>query len=83
MNNYRGYPDDPSTPVSLTGGVDYRVTPGITVGAFVNVGTLKSSYSFGDGYFRQEQYGFGLYTALKAGHWWGTVIGAYGNSNYD
>ncbi len=83
MNNYPGFPDDPSTPLSLIAGLDYRMAPGIIVGAVVNTSTLKSSFSGNRGDFRQDEYGLGLYAGATAGQWWGNVIGAYGHLNYD
>ncbi len=83
MDNYRGFPDDPSTPVSLIAGLDYRVAPGIIVGALAHTATLKSSFGGSGGYFRQDEYGFGLYAGVTAGALWGTIIGAVGRFDYD
>ena len=45
MSNYNGFPDDPSTPVSLTAGVDYRLSRQMIVGGVISTGTQRASFS--------------------------------------
>jgi outer membrane lipase/esterase len=82
MDNYNGFPDDPSTPVTLTAGIDVKVTPQILVGALISVGTQRSSFST-TGDFTQDEVAGGLYAAYRGGPWWGNILGAYGHLDYN
>jgi outer membrane lipase/esterase len=81
MNNYNGFPDDPSTPVSLTAGIDFRWTPQIIVGGIISTGTLRSSFSTTGG-FSQDDFAAGVYAGYRSGRWWGNVIASYGHLDY-
>jgi outer membrane lipase/esterase len=81
LDNYRGFPDDPSTPLTLTAGVDLRVAPHILVGAVISVATQRSTFST-TGDFTQDELAGGLYAAFRGGPWWGDIIASYGRLDY-
>ena len=82
MNNYNGFPDDPSTPVSLAAGMDFKSTPQIIVGGVISTGTLRSSFST-TGSFTQDNIAASVYAGYRGGPWWGNVIASYGHLDYD
>jgi outer membrane lipase/esterase len=82
MNNYNGFPDDPSTPATYAVGADVRLTPHIIVGAIISAGTQHSNFSTA-GSFTQDEIAASIYASYRAGPWWGNVIGTYGRLDYD
>jgi outer membrane lipase/esterase len=82
MDNYAGFPSDPSTPLSLAAGIDYRVMPGVSVGGAISTSTLKSTFSLG-GDFKQDETTGSAYAAFAGDTLWGNVIGTYGHLKYD
>ncbi len=81
MDNYNGFPGDPSTPATLAAGIDVRVSPQILLGAVVSMGTQRSSFST-TGDFTQDEIAGSLYAAYRGGPWWADVIGTYGHLDY-
>jgi outer membrane lipase/esterase len=82
MDNYPGFPDDPSTPGTLVAGLGFR-SGGLIVGAAVSQGHLKSDFSGGRGHFKQDEIAGSAYAAFLGGPWWGTLVGTYGSLDYD
>jgi outer membrane lipase/esterase len=83
MENYRGFPDDPSTPTALAAGISRRFPGGVIVGAAISAGRLESDFSKGRGDFEQEELSGSVYAGLLGGPLWGTLIGTYGRLDYD
>ena len=82
MDNYPGFPDDPSTPGALVAGLAFR-SGGLIVGGALSVGHLKSDFSGGRGSFEQDEIAGSLYAGIGSGPFWGTLIGTYGSLDYD
>ena len=83
MENYHGFPDDPSTPASIAAGVSKRVGGGLILGAAISAGHLESDFSGGRGDYSQEELSGSIYAAYLGSPFWGTVIGTYGSLDYD
>jgi outer membrane lipase/esterase len=77
MDNYPGFPDDPGTPVAMTGGFDYKVSPHWLVGAAFSLGATRQSYSSAGG-FTQDEFAASFYSAYRSGPFWGTAVGTAG-----
>jgi outer membrane lipase/esterase len=75
MDNYNGFPGDPSTPATLAAGIDVRVSPQILLGAVVSMGTQRSSFST-TGDFTQDEIAVPIGISLQfnngntSGHNW-------------
>ena len=77
MDNYPGFPGDPGTPVAVSAGLDYKVSPYWLVGGAVSVGHTKQSYStIGD--FKQNEFAASIYAAYRNGPFWGVIVGTAG-----
>jgi len=83
MDNYPGFPDDPSTPVSVAVGAAIKVPGGLIVGAAVSQGRLNSDFSGGRGDYRQDEITASLYAGVQTLPFWATLIGTYGTLKYD
>jgi outer membrane lipase/esterase len=81
MDNNPWFPDDPSTPVRLLAGIDYRLDRALIVGGVVSTGTQRSSFS-SLGNFTQDEFAGSLYAAYTGGPLWGNIIGTYGHLDY-
>jgi outer membrane lipase/esterase len=81
-SGYTGFPNDPGVPASITGGFDYAFANGWLIGAAISVGSTKQSFDLG-GNFKQNEYAASIYAAYARGHWWGNVIGSFGELRYD
>lgn len=81
MNNYQGFPNDPSTPATLAAGMDFRVTSNLIVGGAVSTGTLRSKFST-TGDFTQDEIAASIYVGFRGGPWWGNAIATYGHLDY-
>jgi outer membrane lipase/esterase len=81
MDNYNGFPDDPSTPVMLAAGVDYRLWPHIIVGAVISTATPRSSFST-TGNFTDDEIAGSIYAGYRDDRWWGNAIATYGYLNF-
>jgi outer membrane lipase/esterase len=81
MNNYQGFPNDPSTPATLAAGIDFRVTPKLVVGGAISTSTLRSSFST-TGDFTQDEIAASIYIGFRGGPWWGNAIATYGHLDY-
>lgn len=82
MDNANGFPNDPSTPASLSGGLDVRVSPNLIVGGVISTGRQFSTFSTG-GKFKQDELALSAYAGFSGGAWWGNAITTYGQLNYD
>jgi outer membrane lipase/esterase len=83
MDNYPGFPDDPSTPVSIAAGISKRLTGGLIVGAAISAGHLESDFSGNRGDFSQDEFTGSVYAAYLGSPLWGMVVGTYGALDYD
>lgn len=83
IDNYPGFPNDPSTPLSLTGGLSYRVMPGVFVGGAVSIGQNTPKWGGGRGEFKQDEVSGSVYAAALGSPLWATIVGSYGTLNYD
>jgi outer membrane lipase/esterase len=88
IENYRGFPDVEGKPRSLTVGVDYKVLPGLIIGAAVSAGTTDVDFGARPdgkpmGGFDQDEWAISIYAALKAHAWSLDVIGTWGKLDYD
>ncbi len=77
MDNYPGFPGDPGTPIAVSGGFDYKVSPYWLVGAALSLGNARQSYST-VGSFTQNDFAASVYAAYRNGPVWGTVVGTAG-----
>ena len=77
MDNYPGFPSDPGTPVAVSAGFDYKVSPYWLVGGALSVGHTKQSYST-IGHFTQNEFAASIYAAYRNGPFWGVVVGTAG-----
>ena len=83
MNNgNNGFPNDPGTPVSMTGGFDYRLTSEWLVGAAFSVGTTDQTFSLG-GFFKQNEFAASLYTAYRHDPYWINSVATWGTLHDD
>src|SRR5262249_11384595 len=78
MDNYRGFPDDPSTPVMLAAGVDFRLSRQLIVGGVVSTATPRSRFST-TANFTDDEIAASLYAGYRGGPWWGNAILTYGH----
>lgn len=78
MKNFSGLPDASGTPFTGTAGADYQTPFGLVLGAAFTAGTQSQQFSVGGGHFNQNDQALSLYTAYKAGPFWGNVVGSYG-----
>ena len=83
IDNYDGFPNDPSTPTSLVGGVSYRVMPGVVIGSAISIGQNSPKWDGNRGGFKQDELTGSVYAAYKGSAFWGTLVGTYGSMNYD
>lgn len=83
IDNYPGFPHDPSTPLSLTGGMSYRVMPGVFVGGAVSIGQNTPKWGGSRGEFKQDEISGSVYAAALGSPLWATAVGTYGTLNYD
>jgi outer membrane lipase/esterase len=82
LDNYRGFPDDPATPLSLLAGLDYRIDRTLIVGGAISSGTQRSAFStVGD--FTQDEFTASAYAAFASGPLWGDIVGTYGHLDYN
>jgi outer membrane lipase/esterase len=81
MDNYNGFPNDPSTPAALAAGVDYRWSPQIIVGGVISTGTQRSSFST-TGNFTEDEIAASIFAGYRGGPWWGNAIATYGHLDY-
>lgn len=83
IKNYSGFPDDPGTPTTLTGGFDYLAPSNWLIGVALSAGRQKASFSLSFGGFTQNDFAASVYVAHIVGPYWFDVIATYGRVNYD
>jgi outer membrane lipase/esterase len=79
---YMGFPDDPGTPLALTAGFDFRLTPNWLLGIAFSTGTTKQSFSLGGDYTLSE-YAVSAYAAYLNGPFWFNAVVSDGGLHYD
>jgi outer membrane lipase/esterase len=79
---YKGFPDDPGTPLAVTAGFDFRLTPNWLVGVAFSTGTTKQSFSLG-GDYRLNEYAVSAYVGYVNGPFWFNTIVSDGGLHYD
>jgi outer membrane lipase/esterase len=81
-NSYLGYPNDPGTPVAVTTGFDFRMTPNWLIGAAFSGGFTTQTYSLG-GQFHLNEFAVSGYAAYLGTPVWATAIASAGVLSYD
>ena len=82
IDNAPGFPDADSRPLTLSGGLSYRVVPGVIVGGAVSTGRNATDWDDNRGGFEQRESAASLYAAFQEPELWATVIGTYGALDY-
>jgi outer membrane lipase/esterase len=82
LDNYPGFPGDPSTPIAGTLGASYSFNGNSLVGAAVTLGSQDPSFASGGG-FKQQEVAATLFGAARNGPFWGNAILSYGWLHYD
>jgi outer membrane lipase/esterase len=80
-NSSTGFPGDPSTPVSGTLGLNYRINNAL-IGGALTLGTHSPSFSSGGG-FTEDEIALSVYGATRTGQVWANAILTYGRLSYD
>jgi len=73
-----GFPDASGGRFVGSAGADYQMPCGMIVGAAFTAGTQTQHFSEGGGHYDQVDEAYSLYTAYKAGPFWGNVVASYG-----
>ncbi len=82
MSNDTGFPDDPGTPVAVTAGFDYRLTPEWLVGGAISTGYTRQTFSLG-GDFKEEEFALSFYGAYRHQPYWLNAVASWGLMHYD
>ena len=82
MSNTTGFPDDPGTPVAITAGFDYRLTPEWLVGGAISAGVTRQTFSLG-GDFKDDELAVSLYGAYRNAPYWFNAVASAGAMHYD
>ncbi|MHC1713108.1 MAG: autotransporter outer membrane beta-barrel domain-containing protein [Solidesulfovibrio sp.] len=73
-----GFPDTSGGRFVGSAGADYLTPCGIVVGAAFTAGKQTQDFSSNGGHYDQVEEVLSLYTAYKAGPFWGNVVASYG-----
>ena len=82
MSNDTGFPGDPGTPVAVTAGFDYRLTPEWLVGGAVSTGYTRQTFSLG-GDFKDDEFALSLYGAYRHQPYWFNAVASWGLMHFD
>ncbi len=83
MDNYPGFPNDPSHPLALAAGFGMRFPGEVIAGGALSTGHLNSDFSGGRGNFQQDELAGSLYLGILPFPFWATLVGTYGKLDYD
>jgi outer membrane lipase/esterase len=81
MNNYQGFPNDPSNTGDPCSRYRLQGDAQLIVGGAISTGTLRSSFST-TGDFTQDEIAASIYVGFRGGPWWGNTIATYGHLDY-
>ncbi|NMG75840.1 autotransporter domain-containing protein [Aromatoleum diolicum] len=76
-------PGASGNPYDLAVGVDSWLTPSLSVGAAVGLGTLEADFSANAGDYEQTEQTVALYAGYRSGPLHATAVGAFGSIDYD
>jgi outer membrane lipase/esterase len=82
-DSYSGFPDASGEALTLSGGLSYRIAPGLIVGAAASTGRNAVDWDDDRGAFTQNETTASLYAAFQARGLWADIVGTYGALDYD